>query len=403
MTAITIADLLARNLAIEWFESVALVREVCTVLLSERVGESTPELAQILLDSTGTVAITGTAHRDAPVRRLGQLLQALLSHTSDTPVTLRLVLSEAMAAPPVYGSVAELDAALAYFERPDRYAVLRGLYERATSFLLEADGVMPVQDLDHLAPLPQASAAEPKRRKPAKRRPTAVVVVCALLAAAAAVAYQRELLFPRTTLKTASARATDAVDKTVLKAVSAVTEFAGMGKLVAPGTDIPRPLPAPAPSSSPAPRRRSVRAAAITLAGVPVRLFDPQPSSGIGPPSATPATVAPAVLEASADPARAIDAKVYGPEDSDVEAPRAIYPHLPTALPEGMSANELTRIELLVAPDGFVEAAKLVPGGRPISVTEAMLVSAAKAWRFTPAIKNGEAVRYRKIVFLSQK
>jgi hypothetical protein len=130
---ISMADLLASNIAIEWFEAVSLVREVCSVLISERVEESTPDLVQILLTSSGKVTITGTAHGDAPVRRLGQLLQALLLRTTDPPVTLRLVLSEAMAAPPVYGSVADFDGALAYFERPDRYVVLSALYERSMS------------------------------------------------------------------------------------------------------------------------------------------------------------------------------------------------------------------------------------------------------------------------------
>jgi hypothetical protein len=72
-------------------------------------------------------------------------------------------------------------------------------------------------------------------------------------------------------------------------------------------------------------------------------------------------------------------------------------------LPTGVTAAQLARIEIVVGLDGLVDAVKLVPGTRPVSVTEAMLLSAAKAWRFSPAVKDGNPVKYRKTVFLSEK
>jgi hypothetical protein len=400
---LSVADLLGRNIAIEWFEGVSLVREVCTVLGAERVRESTPEVNQIFLSATGKITITGTAHTDAPVRRLGQLLQACLLRAGDAPVTLRLVLSEAMAAPPVYDSIADLDAALAYFERPDRQSVLRSLYDRA----VEAPAVSPdsaeVRDLDEIAPLPAVKTEAKKTpRKPANRRALALVAAGALLVSALAVAHQRGLLFRGQSLKAVGNKASAAVDNAVFSGVSAVTEMAGMGKLVPPGgesADVPVPVKAALPSTS----RRIFHPPAIMLAGLPVKLFDIQPAA------ADPAQVAdapdaatPAVLEASALPL-APDVKVYGPEDRDVVAPQAIRPHLPSTLPEGTTASQLARIELTVAPDGLVETVKLLPGSRPVNVPEAMLLSAAKTWRFSPAVREGRNVRYRKTVLLSEK
>lgn len=174
-----------------------------------------------------------------------------------------------------------------------------------------------------------------------------------------------------------------------------------MGKLVDASTtvDVPPP-PAPPP---PPPRRSISRGDPVTLAGVPVKVFDLQPTEDGDPAVLSPASVTAAALEASAEPNRVVDTKLYGPDDRGVVAPSSIYPHLPTALPTGVSVDQLTRIELIVAPDGIVESVKLVPGRAPVMVTEAMLLSAAKAWRFSPAMKEGEPVRYRKTVFLSEK
>jgi hypothetical protein len=391
---ISMADLLASNLATDWFEAVSLVREVCAVLISERIQDSTPELGQILLGPTGRITITGTAHGDAPVRRLGQLLQALLRST-EPPVTLRRVLSEAMAEPPVYPSVTELDAALAYFERPDRYVVLKALYERASKAEISASAVAPVQDLDVIAPLPVSEPAKPKKaRKPANTRATAYVAAAAVMLAAAAFAFQRGAL----TL-TGSA-----VDKAVLTTVSAASELAGMGKLVDSDAvvDVPQP-PAPVAPTSRWRSGAGARVYRVTLAGVPVKLLDLQPATDGGPALDSPASVSSAVLEASAEPNRVVDTRLYGPEDQNVAAPVALRPHLPTPLPDRVDLDQLARIELVVARDGIVESVKLVPGKSPVTVNEAMLLSAAKAWRFTPAMKGEYPVKYRKTVFLSEK
>jgi hypothetical protein len=397
---ISVADLLARNIAIDWFEAVSLVREVCSVLAAERVLESTPELAQVLLGANGKITVTGTAHDDAPVRRLGQLLQALL-RTTEPPVTLRLVLSEAMAAPPVYEAISDFDAALAYFERPDRYPVLKSLYERASAAEANAPVVTSVQDLDAIAPLPAAHAETKKRQRPAtNRRATLLVGMAAVLVTVAAIGYQRGMLGGNGSFKTVSARASAAVDNAVVSTMSAVTEMAGMGKLVTPATvsaDANVVVP-PSPSSS---RKRSAHSAPLVLAGVPVKVFDLQPASDAEPAVGPAGTASSAVLEASTK-ALSVDQRVYGPDDHDVVAPQAIRPHLPTALPDGVSPTQLARIELVVSADGAVESVKLRPGRAPVSVTEAMLLSAAKAWRFSPAVKGGESVRYRKTVFLSE-
>jgi outer membrane biosynthesis protein TonB len=64
-----------------------------------------------------------------------------------------------------------------------------------------------------------------------------------------------------------------------------------------------------------------------------------------------------------------------------------------------MRSESLGRIELIIAADGSVESVKLV--GSPYHVQSAMLLSAAKAWQFQPALKEGQPVRYRKTIWIA--
>ena len=59
---------------------------------------------------------------DEPVRRMGQLLQALLAH-AEAPVQLRLVITQATAPNPQYRSIRDYSDALGFFERPERSTV----------------------------------------------------------------------------------------------------------------------------------------------------------------------------------------------------------------------------------------------------------------------------------------
>ena len=79
-------------------------------------------------------------------------------------------------------------------------------------------------------------------------------------------------------------------------------------------------------------------------------------------------------------------------------APVGLRPQLPQTLPAGVRAEELTRIELIILTDGTVESVKLLDP--PRTVHASMLLSAAKAWEFEPAKRNGVPVKYRKTVWV---
>jgi outer membrane biosynthesis protein TonB len=64
--------------------------------------------------------------------------------------------------------------------------------------------------------------------------------------------------------------------------------------------------------------------------------------------------------------------------------------------PEQLPTDDQGLVEVIVSPCGEVERAKLISA--PGDIHEAMILSAIKAWQFTPARKDGHPVRYRLIL-----
>lgn len=69
-------------------------------------------------------------------------------------------------------------------------------------------------------------------------------------------------------------------------------------------------------------------------------------------------------------------------------------------LSQATSEAKTGLVEVVVSVSGKVESAKFVT--RPFDVHEAMLLSAVKAWRFRPAMRNGYATRYRLRIPISR-
>ena len=63
---------------------------------------------------------------------------------------------------------------------------------------------------------------------------------------------------------------------------------------------------------------------------------------------------------------------------------------------EGVAVQTVGLVEVTVSEFGQVEKARLISA--PANIHESMLLSAIKAWRFTPARRHGQAVRYRQVM-----
>ena len=96
------------------------------------------------------------------------------------------------------------------------------------------------------------------------------------------------------------------------------------------------------------------------------------------------------------------DSRVYSLEDTDVVPPVSIYPQFPSSRPAGVALNDAPEFEAVIGESGRVEAVRARRA--PATIAEASLVmgalSAAKTWRFRPALRNGVPVKYRKVLWV---
>lgn len=388
--AISLANLKSRRTPIEWSEGIALIQELCRRLLESGVSVGKafgPD--DVVIDSAGTVQVglNDGGDDESAVRQVGELLQLALADSA-FPVPLRLVITQSASNPPFYASVAELSNALEYFERPDRSGLIRGVYERAQT-------LSPGPDTE-AAPEGQQKKPVKKGKKPvpkddAKRGPLPMGLIYAAAAAVAAIAIGAGVV---------------AWSSGTPQRAAAVADLES-GSPGASDRGKPADNRAPAPGSQPQVSMKDTGEATGSLARAPKPLPDVAPQTALEPspvdqPGA-PAEAAVALTAAADDVAADSNLEepvVYSVRDSDVTPPVAAYPRLPSEPPSGLREEALSTLELLVSETGEVESVRL--RGHPAHLAEALLatvnLSAAKTWRFVPAVKDGRPVKYRKLV-----
>lgn len=404
----TVSDILARGVVIEWHEGVALVREVAQRLFDgSQTAPSIPDLDQIHLSFAGRVDVRGGTVAQDPVRRVGQLLQAILTQ-SEPPVQLRLLISQATAPEPAFASISDYDRALEFFDRPNRSAVLEALFARAAA---APAPILPTvaPTVEAIAPLPIAEKRTAEREtRTANRRKAALMAVAAvaMLACAAGLLYLRAAGVGPEAGRVADAalEASDTLGAAITTGLSAVSERAGLGRLVfANETSSP---PAPVTAATPSNRPQTRRAAPVlrSSSGRSFAIFDvlsPAAGAATAPPSPLAGVRGEVIItELTVEEVEELYS-TYSQDSAGVSPPVGVRPQFPRELPPDVDPSTLARIEMVILPDGTVESVKLL--GEPRHVIDSMLLSAAKAWEFQPAMKDGRPVRYRKVVLMASQ
>src|SRR5450759_3015364 len=401
----TLRDLLARGTPVEWFEAVAIVQALCKRLLDEApaTGVRVPDLHEIVLTADGTIDLTGEGPAgQSPVFRIGRVLTALVAN-QQMPVPLRLLALTAVAPSPPYESVQDLTMALDYYERPDRAAILRAVYERNQQLPAIAEAAAPFQEI------PAAPAPPPAVPSPSwwKRHPL-VVATCLALVLIVAVGGFWPVIRSKAPWLAGSSRqvarlvgaTTDTVARTVSSGIEALRERLAGSSSADARPAAPPPAPSPTPSLA-RPRRALLRATggwlrpgektAYVLPAAPTVAFDwtMEPALMVEPPP-LPAPV----VEAG-------EWTIYSAEDLDVGPPVSVHPKLPSEPPPGVRLETLPLLELVISAAGDVETVRLKTLSPDIRTS--MMLSAVKAWRFQPATLNGRPVRYRYLVRLTSR
>ena len=100
---------------------------------------------------------------------------------------------------------------------------------------------------------------------------------------------------------------------------------------------------------------------------------------------------------ALAEAAKPAAARIYGPADTDVVPPVAIRqdpPRLPSSsLPIGSAEGV---VEVIISETGAVESAVMRQSVN--SFLDTQLLQATRSWRYQPATKGGQPVKYRRLV-----
>ena len=92
--------------------------------------------------------------------------------------------------------------------------------------------------------------------------------------------------------------------------------------------------------------------------------------------------------------------RVFSELDEGVTTPRPLQPMLAVAVPRGFEREDLGVAEYIVDHRGYVESVKLIKESSRFQ--DRMVLSVIKAWRFEPAYKDGQPVRYRQTIVLTQ-
>jgi hypothetical protein len=388
---ISLHDLLARGTSIHWDEAVAIVGEMCDVLIATSGdGAAVPELADVLIGREGAVTMRRNRGDESPAAA-GRTLHMLLAN-ADVPMPLRLFVTRSTA-PETYSSLRDFAAGLAYFGKPERARLIQDVYRRCGQAQPSNVLAAPVPP-----PLPPA-ATDAKTAPDPKRSPKRRLVRTALASASVCLAGGAAWIWAggasQTTVEGNAAR--------VFSKAAAVLADLSQQVRDTLTTRVAEPAQS-ADSTAKPPTQRTSRMSRVRPLedGIkaPLASRTALPSNGglLRLAVAIPQTVAPALAEFDPEPQRdLLDAPIYSKDDADVEPPALLFPQL-TPLPAapGTSPDLVNRMVVDVSADGTVERVQLIAG--PSRLPDMMLLSGAKTWKFTPALKNGDPVRYRTVV-----
>jgi outer membrane biosynthesis protein TonB len=391
-------DVGERGVSVHWDEAVAIVEELCEVAIATS-GDAAPvpALEDVLIDGDGRITLRRTKGDKNP-SAAGRVLHTLLGN-GDVPMPLRLFVTQSIVQG-THSSLREFARGLGYFGKSSRQRLIQDVYARCAQAGQRAANAPPVQSPPPL-PKSESELAKKPAAPPAstRRRLMRLALAAAVLGLAISAAWIWR-----------SGRSGQDVQGSAERVLSeAAAVLADLGKQV---RDTISPTAAPAPSvAEPGANSGSTgRRRRASSASVADRLPEPAPlrSRRVSMPKSggalqlamtTPNAVASApaaVYERPKDLAPE-SSPVYSSADSSVDPPVLSFPQLiPQVVGPGASSSILNRMVVIVSAEGTVERVQLVEG--PARMPDMMMLSGVKTWRFTPAFKDGEPVRYRTVI-----
>ena len=391
-------DVGERGVSVHWDEAVAIVEELCEVAIAAS-GDAAPvpALEDVLIGSDGSVTLRRTKGDKNP-SAAGRVLHTLLGN-GDVPMPLRLFVTQSIVQG-THSSLREFARGLGYFGKSSRQRLIQDVYARCAQAGQRAANAPPVQPPP---PLPKSESELARKTGAPKGSTRRRVMRLTLVAATVGLAVGAAWIW-RSGRFDQNARGSA---ERVLSEAAAV--LADLGKQV---RDTISPTAAPAPSvAEPGANSGSTgRRRRASSASVADRLPEPAPlrSRRVSMPKSGGAlqlamtipnavASAPAAVYEQPKDLAPESSPVYSSADSSVDPPVLSFPQLiPQVVGPGASSSILNRMVVIVSAEGTVERVQLVEG--PARMPDMMMLSGVKTWRFTPAFKDGEPVRYRTVI-----
>jgi len=453
---LSLTDLRARQVVPAWQEAVAVVQELIQAVAQTQGRDAQlPDIDHIALIANGeVVALPGSGPTGNPVGHAARVLEQLLDGVAAPPELVALVNDNATDSPKL-PSLAELTRQLAFFERPGRRSDVEQLVSRAMSADAQdraeeelrrlKDRTLLGADLDAFqTEADLAKSTKKKERRQVNRQAMVVLalILAVLVAGGGWWVYARVFGGPPQVTsagpdapppaeegaeagiqpdpaaadagagqpaetpdaeaaadRSASAKTPSFLERTGASIRRAMESAFGSTDATedetAATTDTSEPTAEPA--ASPRPRvRRSPSAGSAVAEQTPAEAAPvqaPQVSTTVEKP---PIEGDPVSVGTVSGDARST---VYSRDDLDVRPAMLLRPVLPATPPPDVPPDQIGTLELVVDEYGDVEHVRLLsPANR---FHERMLVSHAKTWKFRPAIRDGQPVKYRTVIRLT--
>jgi hypothetical protein len=385
---------------LQWHEAVAVVQIVARQLMASGEDGPVPAAADLAIDHKGGIHIVDSPEHtngDGPAG-LGALLRELLQFSSSTPPALRSLADETEEQPAKFRSVEDFSRALQFFERP--------LSEHALAAHAARLATMQEQHrldaaLEQLTQKARDAEAQPEKKKndSSNRRRTSKgrrVAIAVLLSGFLIVALFAGALAGSNSIGGESIRETGS---------RLVERVRSEARAILSSDSAPTPAQpsAPVKDRPPPSRRRSgnrlqnpLSASALPAIDLPVtHATDARVPLGLAPEAVTPGA-AERARDAVATPS------VYSSANGEVEPPLIMRPQIRSEPAGSARGPELATLVLDINEQGGVSQVRLASVSAEQRYYAAMMVAAAKAWRFRPAHREGRPVRYRLRLRVSQ-
>lgn len=395
---ITIARALDLGVPRAWQEAAALAMEAGQA--SIKAGHAV-SAEHCLVSGAGGLALDGAPRSGtAPVAALAGLLEDLLEGQS-APAELRTLATDGAARHG--GDVEGFLEALTFFDPPDRRDAISAFARRALALAAQLEAEAELSQLRRTARTrPHAESAPESPRRTISGRTLAIAVAAVAWSLVAVIVAGWYITWPARDAAISApgdgappAEGTTAAGGIVAAASAAIDRATTAGLraigLAAPERESPAPGQRPPSPATPPPAKATARPAPVpATVPPPLAMVTTAPAA---PPADSPGVELPtraAEPESATAPPPSVPV-FFSSDDTDVEVPVLVYPQFPANVSRPAPAD-VDHFELLINETGTVERVRLL--ARQPRLEDRMMVSAAKAWRFQPATRAGQPVRY---------